>query len=143
MGRIKASLADVSTEFQPLEPGLFEFEITKFEDVEKNGEFVAYRVSNKVTTAGDNQGKVVTEYIHLKKPGEEIAPDAIGLQTVKRYFEVAFGKDEVATWTDDDYDTDKLIGKMFQAQVVIDSYTKEGETEPRRTNKFKRMEPLD
>lgn len=142
MGRIKASLADVSTEFKPIEPGLYEFEVTKFEDVEKNGEFVAYRAVNKVITPGDMQNRQVSEYIHLKKPGEEIAPDAIGLQTVKRYFEACFGKDEVAEWTDEDYDTDKLIGRTFQAQVVIESYTKDGETEPRQSNRFKRMESI-
>lgn len=142
MGKIKASLADVSTEFQPIEPGLYRLEIKKVEEVEKNGEFVAYRIVSEVKTPGDYQGKPYSEYIHLKKPGEEIAPDAIGLSTVKRYFEVTHGKDEVAEWEDDDFDTDLLVGKQFDAQVVIDSYTKEGETEPRKTNKIKRMESV-
>lgn len=142
MAKIKASLADVSTEFQPVEPGLYELEVAKVEEVEKNGELVAYRIQNKITTAGDYHGKSISDYIHLKKPGEEIAAGAIGLQTIKRYFEVTHGKEEVAGWADDDFDTDLLVGKSFQAQVAIDSYTKEGETEPRKTNKFKRMEEL-
>ncbi len=147
MGKINASLASISTEFEPVEPGLYELEITKCEDVMKTDaqgteQLVAWRVSNKITTPGDVQNKVISDYIHLRQPDDEIAADAIGLQSIKRYFEVTHGKEEVAEWSDDDFDTDLLIGKSFQAQVAIDSYTKKGETEPRKTNKFKRMEAI-
>jgi hypothetical protein len=61
---------------------------------------------------------------------------------VKRYFEVTHGKATVAEWSDDDFDTDLLIGKQFEAQVKIESYTKEGETEARKSNRIVRMEEV-
>jgi hypothetical protein len=141
MAKIKASLAEISTEFKPLEPGLYRLEITKVEEIEKNGVFVAYRIASKVV-GGEFDGKPFSEYIHIRKPDEEINPEAIGLATVKRYFEVTHGKATVAEWSDDDFDTDLLIGKQFEAQVKIESYTKEGETEARKSNRIVRMEEV-
>lgn len=140
MGKIRASLADVSTEFKPIEPGIYNFEIDKVEEVEREGNLVAYRVVSKVTDDGESQNRQMSDYIAIVKRDGEL--NEIGLSTLKRYFEVTHGKDEVADWTDDDYDTDLLQGKQFKGQVVIDSYTKDGETEPRQTNKFKRIESL-
>ena len=140
MGRIKASLADVSTEFIPVEPGLYELEIDKIEEAEKNAELVGYRVISLVKSAGEMFGRKISDYISIVKKNGEV--NEVGLSTLKRYFEVTHGKEVVAEWSDDDYDTDVLKGKMFQAQVTIESYTPEGETEPRKNNKFKRMEAI-
>lgn len=143
MGKIQASLAAVSTEFQNIDPGLYDFEITKFEDVEKNGEWVASKISSKVTTPGDMQGRVLVDYIHIRQPGESIDPEQnIGLKNIKRYFEVTHGKEEVAGWEDDDFDDDLLIGKGWSGQIAIGSYVPKGQTEPRKVNEIKRMEPL-
>jgi len=135
MAKIKASLADVSTEIPLIEPGIYEFEIDK---VEERNDGDAYLIYNVVTTPGDMHGRKLVEYINLKKKdGDE---NQFGLSTLKRYFEVAFGKEEVESWTDDDFDTDSLQGRVFQGQVKIESYTKPGETEARRSNRFQRME---
>jgi hypothetical protein len=47
MAKIKASLAEISTEFKPLEPGLYRLEITKVEEIEKNGVFPRPSVSQR------------------------------------------------------------------------------------------------
>lgn len=146
MGKIKASLADVSTEFQLVDPGNYDFEITKYEDVEKDGEWIGSRITSKVITPGEMEGRSLSDYIHITKPGEDIDPETnIGLKSIKRYFEVTHGKEEVATWSDDDFDTDLLVGKTWQGQIAIGSYTPKNQpnAEPRKVNEIKRMEPVD
>lgn len=141
MGKIGASLAAVSTEFKLFEPALHTFDIEKVEEREVDNKLVAYIVHNKITTPDhEDNGKTFRDYINLRtKQGEFSEP---GLASIKRYFETTFGKEEVATWSDDDYDTDLLVGKSFQGQLAVDSYTKEGETEPRKNNKLKAMAPI-
>lgn len=138
MAKIKHSLKDVSTEFQPLPAGVYDFDIIKVEEVEKNNQLAAYRVASKVTTPGESFGKTYSDYINLTTKDGGV--NEIGLGNIKRYFEVAFGKKEVEAWTDDDYDTDLLQGKSWKGQIAIESYTKDGETEPRQTNRIKHME---
>lgn len=146
MGKIKASLATVSTEFQLVEPGIYDFEITKYEDVEKDNEWVGTRITSEVV-GGDNEemkGRKLMDYIHIKKPGEELDPENnIGLKTIKRYFEATHGKDVVAEWSDEDFDTDLLLRKRWRGQIKIGSYTPKGQSEPRQTNEIVRMESLD
>lgn len=144
MGKIKAALAKVSTEFVLVDPGIYTFEVKKVAEVDRDGALVAYRISSEVVEAPDgleeNLGRVLSDYINLKtKEGDGF--NEIGLAQLKRYFEVTHGADQVKSWTDEDYDTDLLINKRWRGQVTIDSYTKQGETEPRTNNKIKRMEP--
>jgi hypothetical protein len=140
MGKIRASLADVSTEFQLIEPGVYEFEVTAVEEAERNGEFAAYIVKSAVTDAGEQQGRRMRDYISIiKKDGEM---NEVGLSQLRRYFEATHGKDEVAGWSDDDFDTDNLVGRTFRGHVKIGQYTPAGETEPRQTNEFKRIEEV-
>lgn len=143
MGKIQASMVDVSTEFKLIEPGVYNFEIVKFEDVIQENQICAYKAFSKVISPGEMEGRQLMDYIYLRKPGEELKSDNIGLSNVKRYFEATHGKDTVANWTDDDYDTDLLIGKTWAGQIDISSYTKKGETTVRQTNEIKRMEPVD
>lgn len=141
MALIKASLADVSTEFKPLDPGIYTFDIAEVEEVPSKDDedtIIAYRVKNKVLEPTESEGRTFSDYINiLTKKGEV---NEIGLANLKRYFEVCFGKEEVAGWQDEDYDTDRLVGKTWKGQLTIESYTKEGEVEPRRNNKIKAME---
>lgn len=143
MAKIKASLADVSTEFKLLPPALYELEITKVDEIENAGELKAYRISSKVVGGGEPEqmDQTLSDYINLRLKNGELGEP--GLATIKRYFEVTHGKEEVATWNDDDYDTDLLIGRRWRGQIVIDSYTKQGETEPRQNNKVARMDSVN
>lgn len=142
MGKIAASMADISTDFKPIEPGLFNFSIEKVEEVEKNAELVGYRVHSKIDSGSvpEMVGRVFRDYISIVTKKGEI--NEVGLSSLKRYFEVTFGKEEVAGWSDDDYDTDYLIGRQWAGQLDISSYTPDGETEPRKNNKVKRMDPI-
>lgn len=140
MGKIQHSLAEVSTDFQIFPAGVYDFEITKVEEVQKNNQLVAYRVVSKVLTPGELFGKSFSDFINLLKKDGTL--NEVGLASLKRYFETVYGKDEVKGWTDDDYDTDMLQGKTWKGQIAIESYTKEGETEPRQTNRVKHMEKL-
>lgn len=141
MGKIGAAMASVSTEYKLYDPALHTFEIEKVEEKEKDDKLVAYIVHNKITTEGhEDEGKTFRHYINLRKKDGDFS-DA-GLASIKRYFETIFGKEVVASWSDDDYDTDMLHGQSFRAQLEITSYTKEGETEPRRNNDLKAMAPL-
>lgn len=141
MALIKASLADVSTEFKPLDPGIYTFDIAEVEEVPSKDDedtIIAYRVKSKVLTPEESNGRTFSDYINiLTKKGEL---NEIGLANLKRYFEVCFGKEVVAGWSDEEYDTDRLVGRQWKGQLTIESYTKEGEVEPRRNNKIKAME---
>jgi hypothetical protein len=139
MGLINASLADVSTEFKPLPGGIYLFEVTEVQEIEKDDKVIAYRVKSKVLE-GEEEGRAFSDYISIITKKDEI--NEVGLSNLKRYFEVTHGKAEVAGWSDDDYDTDRLVRKTFRAQLKIDSYTKEGETEPRMNNKIVRMDEV-
>lgn len=141
MALIKASLADVSTDFKPLDPGIYTFDIEKVEEVPSKDDedtIIAYRIRNKVLEPLDSEGRVFSDYINIVTKKNE--PNEVGLANLKRYFEVCFGKEEVAGWSDEDYDTDRLVGRQWKGQLDIQSYTKEGEVEPRRNNRIKAME---
>ena len=139
MGKINASIASVSTEFQPLPPDVYDFHIEAVEEQEKDGNVVAYRVKNVVTSAEEN-GKVYTAFCNIvDKDGN---PNEMGIAELKKYFECIFGKEEVAGWTDDDFDTDMLVGKDWRGQLEIRSYTPKGSTETKQTNRVTRMEPI-
>lgn len=150
MGKIKASLAEVSTEFKLLAPGSYELEIKSVkEHPGEDGDPKAYSVLSKVVAPGtDQHDQTFSDYINLKNSEGEIMDFA--LANLKKYFEVIYGIDEVSGpqvhgkrsggWTDDQFDTDLLVGKRWKGHIIIDSYTKKGETEPRRNNKIKAME---
>lgn len=153
MGKIGVALASVATEFQLIEPGVYELEVKKATEVQKNGQLAAYRINSEIVGPIESEayGRTFSDYINLRqKDGEFSDP---GLASLKRYFEVTFGIDEVSGpkgpdgkrtggWSDDQFDTDLLIGKRWRGQIIIDSYTKEGETEPRKNNKATHMESL-
>jgi len=143
MAKIKASMADVSTDFQVFEPSVYDFEIKKIEEVENKGKFpnldtddpIAYIVISEFQD-GQYQGKQYRDYINIRT--KEGALSDPGLAALKRYFEAIFGKDTVESWTDDDYDTDQLVNKGWRGQVAVESYQKNGET--KQTNRIKHME---
>ena len=149
MGKINASLSTVSTEFEPLPPAIYDFEIEKIEEVKKNGKDVnAYVIANKVISA-DQHGRVFRDYVTMiDKKGNR---NEMGEKSMKRYFETCFGIDEVSGpkqadgsrkggWTDDEFDTDKLKGQRWRGQLDVKSHTPEGETVARLNNRIVEMD---
>lgn len=151
MGKIKASLADVSTDFKIVQPGLHVFEVAKVDEITNSGKYsnlesddvIGYKINSKVVSSDDEEqvDRVIVDYVYtaqkVSKDDPTTATDnEIGLQTLKRYFESCFGKDEVAGWTDDDFDTDRLIGQQFRAQTKIEVYN------DRQSARYSRMDSL-
>lgn len=144
MPKIKGSLADVSTEYQLIEPDTYEMKVDKVEveetppSSERPSGQLAYVVHSRVDDPGsESNNKPVRDYIFwYKKDGQENEYSKIQL---KRYFEAVLGEEEANR---DDLDTDELIGGRFQAEVYIDSYTRSDGTEG-QSNKLKNISPLD
>lgn len=147
MGKIRGAMAEISTEFQVLPPAVYTLKIDKVSEVkgkkgtDQENDVVGYRVNTKVEDPGDFNGKTCSEYIHIAS-AESDDPNEIGLAQLKRYFEGAFGKPALKKWKDEDYDTDKLIGRVFRGQVAIESYTPKGASEPRQSNRIKAFEKI-
>lgn len=150
MARINASLADVSTEFVPAQPGVYIFEIGEVAESTKDGK-ITYQVKSKIVDLADSGsgdaesvGKPVTDFISIHKKDGSI--NQYGLITLKRYFEAVLGKDNVEA-RGDDLDTDELKGQRFKGQIEIDSYYPSGveeiEENKRYKNVFKAILPAD
>ena len=144
MPKIKGTLADVSTEYQYIEPGVYEMRIEKVEAVEedanssgKEHDQLYYEIVSRVDEPGtDHHNKPVHDRIYwYKKDGTENEYSKIAL---KRYFEAALGEGEADR---DDLDTDELQGARIRAQVGIRSYTKRDGTQG-QSNEIKNVSPL-
>lgn len=148
MAKIAASLADVSTEFVPSDPGVYIFEIDKIEEKDKEGR-ITYQVNSKILsvvsgTGDECIGKTVVDFISIHKKDGSI--NQYGLVTLKRYFEAVLGKENVEA-RGDDLDTDELKGGQFQGEIGIESYTPpqtdpNNPPEPRYKNVFKTIQPI-
>lgn len=137
MPKVQASLADVSTKFEPIEPGDYDFVIESVEDKTQNGR-EAYQVVSTVDEPGtDEHGKKVFDFISLTK--RDGTPNNAGMAQLKRYFEAVFGEDTVAD-PSFDYDTDELVKQRFHAEVVIESWEKDGKSG--KSNRFKMVMPV-
>lgn len=140
MGKINAALSQVSTEFTPIDAGTYTWELEKVEDIKEGEKVVGHAFFNKVTDPGEMNGRVFKDRVYLNK--NDGTPNEISLANIKRYFEAIKGKDVVAGYTDDDFDTDDLHGGMFAGQVKIETYqpknkqTGEPEGEPRKSNRW-------
>lgn len=166
MPRVTPGLKDVSTEFQLIDPGTYELLIKGKPDLKKSGTpgspTSPYRevvvIHWRVDQPGDFQGRGSDHQIHLhKKDGE---PNEVGMIELKRWYEAAFGPDEVATWDDEDYDTDKLENQRVLGEVHTDQFEEKkklpgggysdepvldpttGEPKQRKSNKVKNVVPI-
>jgi hypothetical protein len=135
MGKIKASLADVSTEFFPIDPGEYEMEVVKVEETTSEDGRTVYAIVSKVSDPGDFHGRQVWDRIHIHKKDGELNP--VGLAQLKRYFEAVVGEERANS---DDVDTDELIGGTFQAEVTIESY-KDKQGKDRQNNRLRVFPP--
>jgi hypothetical protein len=143
--RLVASLANISTDYTPCDPGVARFEITGVEAQETEGR-VTYIVSQKIVEYvedgnPDHVGRSVTNRISAHKKDGTL--NEIGLSQIKRYFEVTVGDDRANA---DDADTDELIGQQFIGQLEIRSYMTldklSGEQQERQTNEITRFAAL-
>lgn len=144
MAKVKASMADVSTEFTQVGPGVYIFEVQEVKEVEADKKLgrLRYDVKSEVIEVEDgepeNLGRTFQDRIHFhKKDGE---PNEFGIAQLKRYFEVTVGEERANA---DDADTDELIGHQFRAQITHRGYEQEdkltGNVEQRTSAEIARM----
>lgn len=143
MPKVNANLAEISTSFEPVEPGVYEFLIKDIEieelDAEggkKKGKRQVYIFKNKIDQPdSEENGREIWDRIHIHKKDGTI--NEFGLVQLKRYFEAVLGEGNADR---DDLDTDEIKNGRFQAEVAIETYTKNGEEIP--TNRLKNIVSL-
>lgn len=128
MPKVRASMADVSTEYVPAEPDTYTLKVTEvkintrrevFEGNEVERE--THIIKSVIQDEGDAQNKPVYDYIDVTK--KDGTPNDYGLADLKRYFEAI--APEYAN--DEEPDTDVLLHGLFMAEVVIEEYEKKPE----------------
>jgi hypothetical protein len=131
MPTVKATLRDVSTTFVPIAPDDYFFRIEKVEqEVEEpssgrpKGQVIDTLHLRVDDPGSDENGRPVREsfYTYAYKNTPEGALNERAQQDLKRYFEAAFGKEEVAGWEDAQFNTDDLVGRRVFASVYHESY---------------------
>ena len=135
MAKIKASMADVSTEYVLPDPGAYIFRVkevteeTKKAKAEKSGaniERTTYVVKSAIVRDLDGNeehaNKPVWDYINITT--KEGGLNEISLSNLKRYFE-AIAPESADS---EDADTDELVGGEFVAMLYHDEYETHGET---------------
>jgi hypothetical protein len=146
MPRVKASMADVSTDYNPCEPGVAVFQIEEVKENTGDDGRTMYEVRQKIINYQDggkdeDVGRTVTSRVHIHKKDGTL--NDIGLAQLKRYFEVTVGEDRANA---EDADTDELLNQQFLGQLVIRSYKSKdaltGEEQDRQTNEIQRLAPL-
>lgn len=147
MSRVRASMADVSTEFVNITPGVYELEIVNCEEKkvsdspERYAYAFEYRIVGTEPENADMQGKTFKNSVHIsKKDGQT---NEYGVAELKRHFEVTLGEEAA---NDPDADTDSLKNQRFRAQTILESFKKEnkltGQTDERKSTKIEAMAPL-
>lgn len=121
MPKVKAGIADVSTEYVQIEPAVYEFKIDKIE-TRKDPNDPDYLITSKVDEPGtDHHNKPVREYIAMNK--KDGTPNEYGMAELKRYFEAVLGEEETQELAEnDELDTDMLLNGRFQAEVYLESF---------------------
>ena len=135
MAKIKASMADVSTEYTLPDPGLYIFRVkevqeeTKQAKAERSGaniERTTYRIESRIVRDIDGNeehvNKPVWDYVNIHTKEGEL--NTISLANLKRYFEAI-----APEYADsEDADTDMLVNGEFLASLYHDEYEAHGET---------------
>lgn len=142
MARIRGTLADVSTEYQLVDPDTYEMKVSAVEieerpaDGSNEHEQLTYIITSRIDEPGEHYNKPVRDYLWwFKKDGD---PNEYTMATMKRYFIAVAGEDRA---NEEDLDTDELIGGRFLAEVYIDTYTRKDGSEG-SSNKIKNIVPL-
>lgn len=150
MAKIGASLANVSTDFQDIMPGVYRWQITDVTEhpgkaEQGGGATLQYRVKSKILGLAeggdtDEKNRVFVDFIDLnnRKDGSS---NQYGLVQLKRYFEAVLGADVVAE-RGDDLDTDELKGQYFDGELAIRTYESKKETNPDGTPVMKSQNVL-
>lgn len=127
-----ADLTSVSTEREPFPDG--EYVVTiKDSEIADNKTLI---IKSRIESPAEFKDREFWDYINLvQNDGKQ---NRIGLETMKRYLEAVFGKGSAEAEASPP-DTDVLNGHSVTLQLVVSTYTKDGEE--RKNNKVKRIYP--
>lgn len=150
MPKIKGSLADVSTDYQLIEPDTYEFKVDEIEVEETKpskdypeGQLL-YIVISKVDQPGEEaHGRKVYDRIYWykkAKDGEPGGENEYSKIQLKRYFEAILGEERA---NEDDLDTDELKGGRFMAEVTIESWENKNTGKSGQSNRLKNISPVE
>lgn len=129
-----ADMTTVSTSFKPYGEGVYQMLVKSSELASENRQL---RIKMEIEDAPDSAdvGKPFTHFINIvQNDGKK---NQIGLETIKRYLEAAYGKgsDEA-----NQNDTDYLNGRRVRLYLTVGSYKKGQEDIP--TNEVKKILPV-
>ena len=116
MGKVNASLADVSTEFVQIASGDYEMKVTEVDESKWETDKILMIKSVVDQPGNEEYGKPIFDRIHgKKKDGTE---NEMGYRTIKRYFIAICGEDRANA---DYLDFDELKNGRFRG--IISQYT--------------------
>lgn len=144
MAKVRASLKDVSTQYQPIEPATYEVEVVECTETVKEDDRVYYTIKAEikgvfedgVSTASDYDKRKITDFIHIHTRDGEI--NEVGLIQLKRWAEATVGEDRA---NDDDFDTDEMIGQRCMADIIVTTIN-QGPRKGEPTNEIRLVHPL-
>lgn len=120
MATLKASLADIKTEYVVPEPKTYVFKLDKITPAEATTNGI-YRQNFEfkcvIQDDEDHKGKPIFVNIYVHKVNGELNP--VALADIKRFYE-AIAPEHA---NDEDPDLDILVGGLFQAEVYHETFT--------------------
>lgn len=141
MPKVRGTMADVSTTYEPIDPDTYEMKVAGVEEkqLSKKPERWMYTVKSQVDMPGtDHHGKPVYTRITIHKKDGDV--NEIALAELKRFFEVTVGEDRANA---DDADTDELLQQRFLGEVIIRHWEDEATGREGDSNEFKAIAPLE
>lgn len=143
MAKVKAALGDVKTAFEPAPPGRYKLKIAEIKEKTEQAdppfqhmERQNFNFKIAIDDGGEHQGKAIYHNCALNKKNGE--PNNAGLADLKRFFMGCLGYDEDDPFFQDqnNLDTDLILNKNFEGDVIIGSYTPQGQTTARQRNEL-------
>lgn len=135
MPKVKASMADISTEYVLPDPGPYEFELVEVKatdvrqkapsgkEVERTTYVVKSKIVHDLDGNDEHANKPVYDYINIHTKEGEI--NEISMANLKRYFEAIAPESA----NSEDADTDELHGGHFIAMLYHETYKRDDNTE--------------
>lgn len=129
MAKVRATLADVKTHFEPAPPERYRLRIKKVDEKitradppNQDKERQAFNVEVYINDGGEHQNKPIYHNISMNKKDGDV--NTAGQADLKRLFMAVRGieEDDEFFKDADNLDTDLLINQEFECDVYIESY---------------------
>lgn len=137
MPKVGAGMAQVSTQFVPVEPDTYLVTLKKPSFKSEGGRdqyTVQAAIVNGEETGAQNAGRTIFDNISMHK--KDGTANEVGESQLKQYIEAAFP--ESKEWDEErwaDFDTDELDGRQIQMVVIIEPDKNDPEVKRNRVKK--------